>query len=131
VHDRVLVIGMAGGEEERLVLVERHVGVLCVRLRRMEGAAPAQLAFRDPLPPAIREPPLGRDQGGVLPLVGARERFRVRLRPDRHDRVDRLDLMPLDGRDVRDLLVGALGDERLGEAVERQVRVRERAGPKR
>ncbi len=121
-------VRVARGVEERLVVLERHVRILRVGVRRVERPAPAHLALRDPLPAAVRQTPLCRDERAVAALVRPGERAGVLLRPDGHERVELLDLLPLDGRQVGDLLVGALGDEDLVQPVERQVRVRIRAG---
>ena len=60
----VLTRHVTGGVDEVLVLLDRHLGVLRIRLDRLERAAPAQIAGRDPLPAALRElTPGGRDSG--------------------------------------------------------------------
>ena len=122
---------MAGAVDEVLVLLDRHLGVLRVRVDRLERAAPAQVAGGDPLPAALRELAAGGEIAPVPLGVGVRERARVPLRPHRRDRVELLELVPLELRDVRDLLVAALGDLQLREPVAADLQVRVRASTKR
>src|SRR5204863_4758146 len=108
VRDRVVVEDVAGAIDELLVLVERELRVLGMGMRGEKRPAPGHLAAVDPLPALVRERSLGGDQTLVPEWVGAGERARVRLRPDRHLRVQEVELAPLDRRDERELLLGAL-----------------------
>ena len=123
VADRILVVNVAGTEEEVLVLAQRHRGVLRVGLRRAERAAPAMLAVRDPVAPADRQLALGRE----LPLapmgVGARERAGVRLRPDRDRGIERVHLAQRDRRDELQLLVRTVGHQDLLEPAQLERRI--------
>ena len=125
--DGVVVEDMAGAEEEVFVLVERHLGVLRVGVRRREGAAPTELATRDPVAAAHRGLAL-RGQL-ALPALGVRTRERagVRLRPDEDRRVDRVQLSKLDRRHEVELLVRSVSDEELLQAAQAERRVRVRA----
>ena len=70
VRDRVLVERHGRREDEVLVLGERHLGVLRVRVGRQERPAPAHLPRRDALPAAVCELALR----GELACVAARGR---------------------------------------------------------
>ena len=127
VRDRVArLFDVAGAEDEALVLVERHLRVLRVRLGREEDAEPAELAGGHPLPAPLGELLRGGDQALVALRVGVSQRAGVRLRPDRHERVDELELGLRDRRDVLQLLVVGLGEQQLRQALELEVDVRVR-----
>src|SRR5262245_49447207 len=132
VRDRVTrLLDVARAEDEALVLGERHLGVLSVGLRRELGAAPAELAARHPLPAALREL-LRRGDQPLVPLgVDPAQRPRVRVAPDGDDRVDLLELRLRDRRDEVQLLVAALLEQQLGDALRLDVDVRVRARSKR
>ena len=118
-RDRVAgLLDVAGTEDEVLVLGERHLRVLRVRLGREEDAEPAEVAVGHPLPAALGQL-LRRTEQPLVPLrVGMRQRAGVRLRPDGHDRVDELDLGLGDRREVVELLVVGLGQQQLGQPLE-------------
>jgi hypothetical protein len=103
--------------DEVLVVVQRHLGVLRMRVRGEERSAPAQLTGRDSLPAAVGELPLGAEIARLAGGIGTRKRARVRLRPDGGERVDRLDLAPLEWRDVRDLVFRAALEQQFQDAV--------------
>ena len=62
VSDRIVVaVDVAGAVDEVLVLRERHLRVLGVRLRREQRAAQRELARADALPAAVDHPVVGRE----------------------------------------------------------------------
>src|SRR5437588_79041 len=74
VVDWVVVEHMARPKDEVLVVLERHIRVLRVGLRRRERPAPAVLAAGNPVTAADRDLPLGRQL--ALAAVGVRARAR-------------------------------------------------------
>src|SRR4029077_5140012 len=125
------LLDVAGPVDKPLVLRERHLRVLRVRLRRGEHPQPRELAARDPRPADLREL-LARGQVALVAVrVGVRERTRVRLGPDRHERVELAELGLRDRRDELQLLVTRLGHEELRQALELEVDGRVRPGRKR
>src|SRR6266498_233503 len=124
-------LDVAGAEDEVLVLLERHLGVLGVRGGREDDPAPAQLAGGDPLPAPFGELAARGDQALVTVGRDAAEGARVRLRPDGDDRVDELDLGGRDRREKLELLIVALLDEELLQLLQLDVRVRMAPGSER
>jgi hypothetical protein len=132
VGDGILVTrDMAGAEDEVLVLAQRHLRVLRVRVGRHQRPDPAHLAAADPLPAPVDEAALGRVHLAARLGVGARERLGVRLRPDRHLGVEAVDLAQGQVGHELPLRLAALRDQQLGQALEGDVRVRVRASPDR
>ena len=127
----VVAVEQLRAEDEVLVVGERHAGVLRVRGRREEGAAPAQRALGRALGEPLGARPIG-PLGEHLPLwVDAAQVLRVLRRPDAQDRVEVLDLVQPQGREVVQLLVAPLAQPDLLQPVERDLDVGERPQPQR
>jgi hypothetical protein len=132
VRDRVVAFTcVAGAVDKILVLGQRHLGVLGVRLRRVERPAPGEVARADPLPAPVHHPVVRRELQAPPLGVNPRQRAGIDGSPERRPGIQLLGRDLLELGDVFELLLRCLLEGDLLEPRRRDLGIRVCAAPDR